>query len=138
MHVYVPKLTSTTRSSSAAGVSGSEFSQVVAPSKPGNDPSTGNSLRCRSIRPPRSAQRPERGAHLFGEELRLLPGREMPALADLVEVHGVRVRPLDPAPRRPPDLPGKRREADRDLDGHRRLTGGALVLGAFLPVRPRG
>src|SRR5690349_14241574 len=49
MHVYVPKLTRTTRPRSAAAVSGTAFNQAVAPSKPGSSPSTGYSLRCRSM-----------------------------------------------------------------------------------------
>ena len=37
------------------------------------------------------AQGSERGAHLLGEELGLLPGGEVPTLVDLVEVDDVRV-----------------------------------------------
>ena len=45
------------------------------------------------------AQGPEPGAELFREELRLLPGGEVPALVDLVEVDEVGVGLLGPAPR---------------------------------------
>jgi hypothetical protein len=60
------------------------------------------------------SQRPKRGSHLFGEELRLLPRSEVAAPIDLVEVRDVGVGLLDPAARGSPDLAGKRREADRD------------------------
>src|SRR6188508_644086 len=43
MQVYVQKSTSTTRPRSPSGVSGSEFSQPVAPANEGREPSTGNS-----------------------------------------------------------------------------------------------
>src|SRR5262249_10184673 len=48
MHVYVPKLTSTTWSRRSAGVSGVAGRQAVAPSQGGRRPSTGYSLRWRS------------------------------------------------------------------------------------------
>src|SRR3954469_619498 len=79
----------------------------------------------RAARTRRSAQRPECGPHLCGEELRLLPGGEVAALVDLVEVDEVRVARLGPAARRPPDLAGERREADRD----RRRRQGLLARG---------
>ena len=48
---------------------------------------------------PLVTQRPERGSHLVGEELRLLPGGEVAAPVDLVEVGEVGVDRLDPAAR---------------------------------------
>src|SRR5260221_1544471 len=75
----------------------------------------------------RSAQGAERCAEFFTEELWLFPRGKVPALVDLVEVDDVGVRLLDPAARRPPDLAGVRREAEREL--HRRWG---------LAVRPRG
>src|SRR4029450_2998528 len=63
------------------------------------------------------SQRPERAAQLLREELRFLPRGEVTALVHLVEVDGdVGVSPLDPAARGTPDLPGERREADRNRD----------------------
>src|SRR3712207_1102151 len=62
---------------------------------------------------PSLAQRPERRAHLGGEQLGLLPGGEVVALVDLVEVDEVRVGTLGPAPRRPVQL------AREDADGRR-------------------
>src|SRR5215204_2399904 len=46
------------------------------------------------------AKRPERGPHLGREELRLLPGREVVALVDLVEVDEVGIGLLGPTARR--------------------------------------
>src|SRR5437763_15918771 len=84
-----------------------------------------------------SANRTERGAEFLGEELRLLPGGEVPALVDLVEVDDVRIRLLDPAARRPPDLAGERRESDRDPNLRwRRLAGPGGVRSVGLPIRP--
>ena len=62
------------------------------------------------------AQRPERRAQLLGEELRLLPRREVTALVDLVEVDELGIGALGPAPRRLVDLAGKHRHGDRDRD----------------------
>src|SRR5918995_2426540 len=45
------------------------------------------------------AKRPECGSDLLGEQLRLLPGCEVAALVDLVEVGEGAVRPPDPAAR---------------------------------------
>src|SRR5262245_52306067 len=70
-----------------------------------------------------SAKRPERGSHLAREELGLLPGGEVTALVDLVEVGDVRVRALDPAARRLPELARERREADGKRHRRRRLAG---------------
>src|SRR5918994_477084 len=49
---------------------------------------------------PRSTQRPERGADLLTEELRLLPGGEVAALVDLVVIDEVGICLLCPTPRR--------------------------------------
>jgi hypothetical protein len=40
---------------------------------------------------PRLAKRPERGSELGTEELRLFPGREVTALAELVEINEVAI-----------------------------------------------
>src|SRR5262245_22005221 len=61
-----------------------------------------------------SAERPEGRSHLGREELRLLPGGEVAALVDLVEVADAGIRALDPAARGLPDLAGECREADGD------------------------
>src|SRR5262245_35827971 len=69
MQVYVQKLTRTTVPARPSGVSGDEFSQPVAPSKPGRRPSTGNGavrgwrrapkrLTSRNRRPRRTRTRP--------------------------------------------------------------------------------
>src|SRR4029079_16908744 len=71
-----------------------------------------------------SAERAERGAELLGEELRLLPGGEVPAPRGLVEVDDVRIGVLDPAARRAEDLAGEGGERDRQRDRRRRLAGG--------------
>src|ERR1700754_3440488 len=63
----------------------------------------------------RLAKRPERGAELLGEDLRLLPGREVAAFVDLVVVDEIRIGPLGPAPRRLVQLARK--------DGHRGRDG---------------
>src|SRR5262249_16364799 len=57
-----------------------------------------------------SAQRSECRSHLLREQLRLLPGGEVPAPVDLVEVAQVGVDPLRPAAWRPVDLAGEHRE----------------------------
>src|SRR5262245_30798532 len=82
------------------------------------------------------SQRSERGPQLLGEELRLLPGGEVAAPVDAVEVHEAWVGLLDPAARGPEDLAGKRGEADRDRNVWRRLAGRRRGL-AVLPVHPR-
>src|SRR5499426_3234667 len=86
----------------------------------------------------RSAQGAERCAEFFTEELWLFPRGKVPALVDLVEVDDVGVRLLDPAARRPPDLPGERREADRDRDRRGSLAGRTSIFLSFFPVRARG
>ena len=55
-------------------------------------------------------------AQFGGEELRLLPGREVAAFVELVVVDQLRIRLLRPAPRRRIDLVGKGAHGDRDLD----------------------
>ena len=50
--------------------------------------------------PAPSAQRPKAGTDLLRKELRLLPGGEVTALGELIEVNQFRIRPLCPAPRR--------------------------------------
>src|SRR5207302_6581395 len=72
-----------------------------------------------------SAQRLERSTHLLAEELGLLPRGEVATLVNLVEVDDVRVRRLDPAARRPPDLARERREAERDRRRRQRLLAGS-------------
>src|SRR5438445_3327909 len=64
----------------------------------------------------RSTQCPEGGPHLGREELRLLPGGEVVAPVDLVEVDEVGVRPLGPAPRRLIHLAGKDAHGSRNGD----------------------
>src|SRR5207245_8740935 len=46
---------------------------------------------------PASPERLEGSPHLLAEDFRLLPGREVSALVNLVEVDDVRVTRLDPA-----------------------------------------
>jgi hypothetical protein len=86
------------------------------------------------------AQRAECSPHLDGEELRLLPGGEVAAPVDLVEVREVRVDRLDPAARGSPDLAGERREADRNRDRRRSLAGrtGYGLGPSKFPVPPGG
>src|SRR6476620_7065568 len=80
----------------------------------------------------RLPQRPERGAHLFREELRFLPSGEVAALVDLVEVDvDVRVGPLDPAAGGAPDLARERGEADRNRDRRRGLADRTGILLCF-------
>src|SRR3954469_24010718 len=91
------------------------------------------------MRPPCSTERAERCADLLGEELRLLPRREVAALVYLVEVGEVGVRLLDPAARGREDLVGERGEADRERDFRRSLAGRkcfSLSL-SELPIPPR-
>src|SRR3954464_13751099 len=84
MHVYVQKSMRTTFPRRSSVLSGDELSQPVAPSRPGRCPSEGraaasllrrllNKLTAALL----SAKRPEGGTNLRGEELRLLPGREV-------------------------------------------------------------
>src|SRR5262249_28483126 len=82
-------------------------------------------------------QRAKRGPKFGREQVGFFPRWEVAPLVHLVEVDGVGVRPLDPATRRPPDLPGERREADRNRDRRGRLAGCTSVFLSFLPVRTR-
>src|SRR3954447_3173988 len=152
MQVYVQKSASTTFPSRSAGVSGGEFSQPVAPSKPGMWPSTGSDPALRRLlnrlttpsaarsrpRPPRlsSADSPERGAELVAEEIGLFPRGEVAAPVDLAEVDEGRVDGLRPAGRGRDDLAGERGEAARDRDRRRSLARRETLRASALPVRP--
>src|SRR3954469_17285867 len=98
MHVSVQKSTSTTRPRNSAGPSGSELSHPVAP------PSDGMRTCVNTVA---LAKRAEPGAQLGGVQLRLLPGGEVPAAVDLVEVHEVGVGLLRPASRRVDNIVGE-------------------------------
>src|SRR5687767_13408555 len=63
-----------------------------------------------------STQGPEGGAYLAREEVRLLPGREVVALVDFVEVDEVGVGLLGPAPRRLIELSRKDADGSRNCD----------------------
>src|SRR5262245_21376110 len=65
--------------------------------------------------PVRVSKRPEPGPHLGREDVRLLPGGEVVARVDLVEVGEVRISPLRPCPGRLVDL--VREDADGGRDG---------------------
>src|SRR5262245_18083322 len=119
-----------------AGVGGlGDAPAAVDDQQPGRVPSVRH-VRHRSPSVPRpcrlgfarSAQRPERRAHLAREQLRQLPRREVPALADPVVVDELGVGPLRPAPRRPVLLAGE------DAHGHR--NGDALGVEESAPVLP--
>src|ERR687898_420695 len=82
---------------------------------------------------PRSTQRPERGADLLTEELRLLPGGEVAALVDLVVIDEVGIRLLRPTPWRLILLAGK------DAHGHRDGDALGIEEASFvLPIETRG
>src|SRR5262245_13848830 len=85
-------------------------------------------------------QRFERRAHLGREQLRFLPGGEVAAPVDLVEVRESGVDRLNPAAWGSPDLAGERREGDRNLDCRRSLAGrtGRGQNLSELPVPPGG
>ena len=72
----------------------------------------------------RLPQRPERGAELGGEELRLLPRGEVAAFVDLVEVDQVAIGAPGPCLRGAIALPRK------DRDGHRERDLGGLLRAA--------
>src|SRR5215471_3414644 len=65
--------------------------------------------------PVRVSQRPEPGPDLGREDVRLLPGGEVVAAVELVEVDEVRISPLRPCPGRLVDL--VREDADGGRDG---------------------
>src|SRR5262249_16525144 len=75
---------------------------------------------------------------LGGEELRLLPGGEVAAPGDRIVVGEPGVDRLDPTARSSPDLAGERREADRNRDRRRGLTGRTGNRPPKFPVRPGG
>src|SRR4029453_17375113 len=139
MHVYVQKSTSTTFPCRRSGVSGSELSQPVAPSKPGRRVSAPSLAKRLTSGHRPLAQRAESGPQLLGEELRLLPRGEVATPFSLVEVGEAGVDRLDPAARGAPDLAGERREPDGNRNRRRRLSarkrGGQRSC--VLPVRPR-
>src|SRR6185503_270192 len=98
---------------------------------PATEPSFSSDYSFRVDWPSALAQRSERRADLFREQLGLLPRREVAALVDLVEVDQVAIGSLDPSSGRTPDLPRE----DREGRGHGDL---ALVGDArVLPVEPR-
>ena len=116
-------------------MTGPEFSQAVAPSRAGSSPSTGYSLRWRSMSS--SDQRSERKAARNSSEnsCRLFPGGEMAACVGLVEVDQVVVGLLGPAARRLDVLLGKHRDG-----GGEGYVGGGVEVSAglvLLPVEPR-
>src|SRR5262245_43828114 len=78
-----------------------------------------------------SADRSESGAHLLTEEPRLLPGGEVAASVDFVEVDEVGVGLLDPAPGRLIRLVGEDTHRHGDGDAFR-VPEAALVF----PIEP--
>ena len=62
------------------------------------------------------SKRSESRANLFGEELRLFPGRKVPALGELVEVNELGVRPFRPASWSRIEFVGKNAHGGRDND----------------------
>src|SRR5437764_4392385 len=85
-----------------------------------------------------SAQWLERRPDLGREQLGLLPGGEVAALAGLVVVGEVWVGLFGPAARGAEDLAGERGEADRELDLRRSLPGRESLGSSALPVRAGG
>src|SRR5262249_21333723 len=73
-------------------------------------------------------KRPECGAQLLGEQLRLLPGSEVATLVDLVVIDQVGVRPLRPASWCLILLAGK--------DAHGHWNGDALGVEEATPIFP--
>src|SRR5215472_17316415 len=84
-----------------------------------------------------SAQGLERRSDLGREQLGLLPGGEVAAPVDLVEVGEGGVRLLDPTARGPEDLAGECGEADRYRDCGSSLAGREGLGSSPLPVLPR-
>ena len=64
----------------------------------------------------RFAERSESGAKLRREKLRLLPGGEVTALVDLVEINQVAIGAAGPCLGRSIDVPRKYRYCDRERD----------------------
>src|SRR5579875_3058840 len=108
MQVKVQKLIRTTWPRRPAAASGGELTHSVAP------PSGGMCSRSDTLAP--LADRSERRAELGREQPWLLPGGEMVAPVQLVEVDEVGVGPLGPAARDLVDLvrEGAHRGRDRD------------------------
>src|SRR5215208_897500 len=75
----------------------------------------------------RSTQRPEGVAQLLREDLRLLPGGEVPALLDPVVVNELRIRLLRPALRSRIELVREDGDTNRDLDA-RDVEEGQMAL----------
>src|SRR5215216_1288800 len=123
MHVSVQKFTSTTCPGSSAGPSGSELSHPVAPSSEG--------MWTREKTAIGLAKRPERRSQLVREDLRLLPGSEVTAPVDLVEVDEIGIGALGPAPRRPVLLAREDGYGDRDVHAL-----GVEEAALVLPVEP--
>src|SRR3954468_13666342 len=80
-----------------------------------------------------SAQRLEPYAHLIHQELRLFPGRKVPAPVELVVMDEVGIGPLRPAPRRMDDL--VRKNAYRNRVGD--VLGAKVGLREPLPIKTR-
>src|SRR5215213_3083911 len=110
MQVSVQKSTRTTWPRSSAGPSGSESSHSVAP------PSEGMCTWANTVH---LAKRPEARADLFREQLRLLPGRKVPAPVDLVEVDEIGIGLLRPTLRHLIELVRKDTHGYRDGDALR-------------------
>src|SRR5262245_39481230 len=84
------------------------------------------------------AQGAEGLAELTREQLGLLPGGEVAARVDLVEVDEVVVGLLDPVARGLEDLAGEHREGHRERDVRGRLLERSRDTPSVLPVQPRG
>src|SRR6476660_5564578 len=85
-----------------------------------------------------STQRLEGGADLRGEELRLLPRGEVPALGRLVVVDEVVVRVLHPVSRSLEELVREHRETGRQPHVRGRVLERSTGRLVGLPVEPRG
>src|SRR3982751_2896837 len=85
------------------------------------------------------AERSKRGTDLFREKLRLLPGREVAALVDLVEVDQVAIGAPGPCLRGPIHILRKDRDRhrERDLGGLLRGRNDDAAPSGVLPVQPR-
>src|SRR5215211_5580988 len=131
LHMRVQKFTRTTWPRNSAGPSGSELSHWVAPTQRGY---------VQTFDHGHLPKRPEGRPDFLGEQLGLLPGGEVAAPVDLVEVGDSGENHLDPAARGSPELAGKRREADRNRDRRRSLAGrtGCGLGPSTLPEPPGG
>src|SRR4029453_11996783 len=103
---------------------------IIVPSVAGGSGwGTARQVGCAPSPALRLAQGPKRRPDLLREQFRFLPGREVAALVDLVEVDEVVVGLLGPAARRAVDL------AREDGDGRGgRDVHGVEVVGVVLPV----